>query len=66
MLIDNASNRFIKVNRAAADLFGYTAKSFQRMTPLDLSTETDEKEVIPGAKPVSPLSGPQGERTAGS
>jgi PAS domain S-box-containing protein len=48
MLIDNASNRFIKVNRAAADLFGYTAEELQRMTPLDLSTAADELESYEG------------------
>lgn len=54
MLTDNASNRFIKVNRAAADLFGYTAEELQRMTPLDLSTETDKKDVTAGGKSAEP------------
>jgi PAS domain S-box-containing protein len=55
MLIDNASNRFIKVNRAAADLFGFTAEELLRMTPLDLSTDTDEKEIIPVGKTGEPI-----------
>jgi len=55
MLIDNASNRFLKVNRAAADLFGYTAEELQRMTPLDLSTETDEKEIAARGRTGEPL-----------
>ncbi len=42
MLIDNATNRFIKVNRAAAGLFGYSQDELQKMTPLDLSTEPEE------------------------
>ncbi len=55
MLIDNASNRFLKVNRAAADLFGYTAEELQRMTPMDLSTETDEKEIAARGRTGEPL-----------
>lgn len=41
MIIDNRTNRFIKVNRAATVLFGYTPGEFRSMTPLDLSTEPD-------------------------
>jgi len=44
MLIDNTTGRFIKVNRAAAVLFGYTDKELLKMTPLDLSTESEENE----------------------
>ncbi|MCK7531785.1 MAG: PAS domain S-box protein [Marinilabiliales bacterium] len=33
MLIDNKTNRFIKVNRAASELFGYTVEELQKMTP---------------------------------
>ena len=42
MLIDNRTNRFIKVNRAATELFGYTEEELRKMTPLDLSTEPEE------------------------
>lgn len=55
MLIDNASNHFIKVNKAAADLFGYTTQELQKMTPLDLSTETNEKETRSGGKTEEPV-----------
>ncbi len=41
MLVDNISNRYIKVNRAAAELFGYTEAELQEMTPLDLFTDTE-------------------------
>ncbi|MGE5348756.1 MAG: ATP-binding protein [Actinomycetota bacterium] len=41
MLIDKATNRYIKVNRAAAELFGYTEAELQKMTPLDLFTDTE-------------------------
>jgi len=50
MLIDNATSRIIKVNRAAAVLFGYTDKELVKMTPLDLSTESDEDEMIISGK----------------
>ena len=39
MLIDNNTNRFINVNRAATELFGYSREELKKMTPLDLSTE---------------------------
>ncbi|NLE35229.1 MAG: PAS domain S-box protein [Bacteroidales bacterium] len=55
MLIDNATNRFIKVNRAAAELFGYSEEELQRMTPLDLSTDTGEQENILGSRSEEPL-----------
>jgi PAS domain S-box-containing protein len=42
MLIDNATNRFINVNRAATELFGYSREELKKMTPLDLSTEPEE------------------------
>lgn len=42
MLIDKQTNRFIKVNRAAAQLFGYTQEELGRMTPYDLTTEPEE------------------------
>jgi len=42
MLIDNRTNRFIKANKAAAELFGYSQAELHRMTPLDLSTEPEE------------------------
>ncbi len=51
MLVDNATNRFIKVNKAAAELFGYTAEELQKMTPLDLATEPEEARRIIGEKP---------------
>ncbi|MCK7531858.1 MAG: PAS domain S-box protein [Marinilabiliales bacterium] len=41
MIIDNRTNRFIKVNHAATALFGYTKEELRNMTPLDLSTEPD-------------------------
>lgn len=41
MIIDNRTNRFIKVNHAATVLFGYTKEELRNMTPLDLSTEPD-------------------------
>ena len=50
MLIDNATNRFIKVNRAAAGLFGYSQDELQKMTPLDLSTEPEETASVLGSK----------------
>lgn len=50
MLIDNATNHFIKANRAASELFGYTEEEFRKMTPLDLSTETGEEPTLPGEK----------------
>jgi len=55
MLIDNASNRFIKVNKAACELFGYTEEELQKMTPLNLSTGTDETASISGGKSEEPL-----------
>jgi len=51
MLVDNATNRFIKINKAAAELFGYTAEELQKMTPLDLATEPEEARRIIGEKP---------------
>jgi len=51
MLVDNDTNRFIKVNKAAAELFGYTPEELQKMTPLDLSTEPEEARRIIGEKP---------------
>jgi len=42
MLIDNRTNRFIRVNKAAAELFGYTRAELRKLTPLDLSTEPEE------------------------
>ena len=50
MLIDNTTNHFIKANRAASELFGYTEEEFRKMTPLDLSTETGEEPTLPGEK----------------
>jgi PAS domain S-box-containing protein len=55
MLIDNANNRFIKINRAACELFGYTEEELQKMTPLNLSTGTDETASISGGKSEEPL-----------
>lgn len=51
MLIDNRTNRFIKVNKAAAELFGYTREELQKMTPIDLATEPEEAKRIIGEKP---------------
>jgi PAS domain S-box-containing protein len=42
MLIDNRTNRFIRVNKAAAELFGYSREELETMTPLDLSVEPEE------------------------
>ena len=50
MLTDNDTNRFIKVNRAAASLFGYTEAELLAMTPLDLSTEPEEDDRIIGSR----------------
>ena len=50
MLIDNTTNHFIKANRAASELFGYTEDELQNMTPLDLSTDTGEGITHPGQK----------------
>ena len=55
MLIDNKTNRFIKVNRAAAELFGYSEEELQKMTPLDLSTEPEEDRRIIGEKSAETL-----------
>jgi len=41
MLIDIGTNRYIKVNKAATDLFGYTEAEMQKMTPLDIFTDTE-------------------------
>ena len=41
MLIDNRTNRFIKANKAATELFGYTRSELLKMTPLNLSTEPE-------------------------
>ncbi len=41
MLTDKATNRYIKVNNAAADLFGYSMKELEQMTPLDLFTDNE-------------------------
>jgi PAS domain S-box-containing protein len=51
MLVDNDTNRYIKVNKAAAELFGYTAEELQKMTPLDLATEPEEARRTMGEKP---------------
>ncbi|HOR10644.1 MAG TPA: ATP-binding protein [Bacteroidales bacterium] len=50
MLVDNATNRFLKANRAASELFGYTEKEFLKMTPLDLATDGSEKLSFIGKK----------------
>lgn len=42
MLVDNNTNRFIKANKAAAELFGYTTEELQKMTPLDLAIGPEE------------------------
>jgi len=42
MLIDNRTNRFLRVNKAACDLFGYSQAELRLMTPLQLSTEPEE------------------------
>ncbi|MCK7531846.1 MAG: PAS domain S-box protein [Marinilabiliales bacterium] len=55
MLIDNKTNRFIKVNRAASELFGYTVEELQKMTPLDLSTEPEEDRRMLGEKPENAI-----------
>jgi PAS domain S-box-containing protein len=59
MLIDNRTNRFIKANKAAAELFGYSQAELHRMTPLDLSTEPElimrslkEKSEEPSIRPA--------------
>jgi PAS domain S-box-containing protein len=36
VLIDNRTNRFIKVNQAACDLFDYSKEEFLHMTPMNL------------------------------
>ncbi len=41
MLTDKNTNRFIRVNSAAASLFGYSRKELEKMTPHDLYTETE-------------------------
>ena len=50
MLVDDATNRFLKANRAASELFGYTEKEFLKMTPLDLATDGSEKLSFIGKK----------------
>jgi PAS domain S-box-containing protein len=59
MLIDNRTNRFIKANKAAAELFGYSQAELHKMTPLDLSTEPEammrsmkEKSGEPSIRPA--------------
>lgn len=42
LLINSRTNRFIKVNNAAADLFGYSREELLKMTPLDISTEPED------------------------
>ncbi len=55
MLTDNATNRFIKVNRAASDLFGYTEEEFRQMTHLDLFTDMEPDTGISSSGTVDPL-----------
>ena len=42
MLIDSRTNRFLKVNKASAELFGYSQAELKKMTPLNLSTQPDD------------------------
>jgi len=55
MLIDNRTNRFIKANKAASGLFGYTRSELQKMTPLDLSTEPEITTRYLSEKPGDPM-----------
>ena len=54
MLIDNRTNRFIKANKAAAELFGYTRTELLKMTPMDLSTEPEAARRILNEKSGEP------------
>jgi len=50
MLVDNTTNYFIKTNKAASELFGYTSEEFLKMTPLDLATDGSEELSFIGKK----------------
>jgi PAS domain S-box-containing protein len=49
MLVDNRTNRYIRVNKAAAELFGYTRDELEKMTPYELLTEVEETPPLLGA-----------------
>ena len=42
LLIDSRTNRFIRVNKAACDLFGYTQAEMRRLSPQELSPQPEE------------------------
>ena len=42
MIDDARTHRFIKVNKAAVDLFGYSQAELKKMTPFDLSSQPDD------------------------
>ena len=45
---DPATGRFLKVNRAFADMLGYTPAELCRMTPLDITHPDDRAHKVPG------------------
>lgn len=42
LLIDSRTNRFIRVNRAACDLYGYTQAEMRQLTPQALSPQPED------------------------
>ena len=41
-IVDQTSRRFVMSNKAASDLYGYSAREFRRLTPMDLSASPAE------------------------
>ena len=49
MLIDNNTNYYIQVNRAAANLFGFSEDELEKMTPLDLFIDNETNHPSSGS-----------------
>ena len=45
MIIDNDTMRFIDVNQATLELYGYSKKEFLKLSPKDISTEPDKTKI---------------------